>query len=143
MKSDKFPILLRYCWFGLNQEFRKKIQPIALTTVQYTVLRTIHEKLPDSINQSDLSKLISTNKNNISSIVKRLLVLGYVKTSVNLLDKREKQISISETGIAIYLTAKKQADGVKQALFQNFKQSELSTLNRYFKRINKKADSLK
>ena len=143
MKSDKFPILLRYCWFGLNQEFRKKIQPIALTTVQFTVLRTIHDKLPQSINQSDLSKLISTNKNNISAIVKRLHALGYVKISANLFDKREKQISISETGIATYLFAKKKADELKLALFQNFKQSELISLSQSFKRISQKADSMK
>lgn len=143
MKSNKFPVLLRHCWFGLNQQFRKKIQPIALTTVQYTVLRTLYERFPKPINQCDLSKLISSNKNNISSILKRLQALQYVKTSVNKSDKREKQISISATGVNTFFSAKEKADEVKKALFQNFKHSELDCLKKYFKKINKKANTLK
>ena len=143
VKSNKFPVLLRNCWFGLNQEFRKEIQPIALTTVQYTVLRTLYERLPKPINQCDLSKLIYSNQNNISSILKRLQALKYVKTSVNMSDKREKQISISFTGIETYFSAKEKADEVKETLFQNFKISELVYLKKYFKKINKKADALK
>ena len=111
--------MLRHCWFGLNQQFRKKIQPIALTTVQYTVLRTLYERFPKPINQCDLSKLISSNKNNISSILKRLQALQYVKTSVNKSDKREKQISISATGVNTFFSAKEKADEVKKALFQS------------------------
>jgi MarR family transcriptional regulator, organic hydroperoxide resistance regulator len=143
VKSNKFPVLLRHCWFGLNQQFRKKIQPIALTTVQYTVLRTLYERFPKPINQCDLSKLISSNKNNISSILKRLQALQYVKTSVNKSDKREKQISISATGVNTFFSANEKADEVKKTLFQNFKHSELDCLKEYFKKINKKADTLK
>ena len=43
MISNKFPVLIRACWFSLNHHFSKKISALPITTVQYTVLRNLYD----------------------------------------------------------------------------------------------------
>ena len=102
MKLLKFPILMRSCWFGLNYLFREKISSCPITTVQYTVLRTLFEANTKKLNQKELASLIATNKNNLSSIVKRLEVLKYILFLPNPEDKRENIIKITAKGEKVF-----------------------------------------
>ena len=94
-KEDRFPILLRGSWFGMNKAFRERIGSLGLTTSQYTILRNLSEN--PGISQDELAKLIGGNKNNASSLVKRMNSSGLITRKPKKSDKR---------AFAIYLTSK-------------------------------------
>ena len=109
MKLKRFPNLVRCCWFGLNYLFRERISHLPITTVQYTVLRTLYDSQSKKLNQKDLAILIATNKNNLSAIIKRLELLGYIELIQNPHDKRENIIKITSKGEDIYQVSKEKA----------------------------------
>ena len=74
--ENRFPILLRGAWFGMNRAFRDRIKNLGITTAQYTTLRCLSEN--HEVTQDNLTELTSSNKNNVSSMVKRLISMGSV-----------------------------------------------------------------
>lgn len=141
MKFKRFPNLVRCCWFGLNYLFREKISQLAITTVQYTVLRTLYDSQSKKLNQKDLAILIATNKNNLSSIVKRLEVLEYIVLLQNPCDKRENIIKITTRGQRVYLVSKEKADELQAEITQGMESTELTVLFGYLERINAKINN--
>jgi DNA-binding MarR family transcriptional regulator len=135
--TKKFPVLIRCCWFGINHLFREKIFKIPLTTVQYTVLRTIYDSLQTQLNQRELALLISTNQNNLSSILNRLEDMKYIKIVGNPFDKRENQIKLTEIGKKIFLDGRKKAEDLQKGITQALKHSDMIELSEYLTRINK------
>jgi DNA-binding MarR family transcriptional regulator len=138
MEFIKFPILIRSCWFGLNYLFREKISSCPITTVQYTVLRTLFEAHNKKLNQKELASLIATNKNNSSSIVKRLEVLKYIVHIPNPEDKRENIIKITAQGEKVFLLVNQKALELQDVLTNKFSKQELIELSGYMTRINGK-----
>ena len=138
MEFIKFPILIRSCWFGLNYLFREKISSCPITTVQYTVLRTLFEAHNKKLNKKELASLIATNKNNSSSIVKRLEVLKYIVHIPNPEDKRENIIKITAQGEKVFLLVNQKALELQDVLTNKFSKQELIELSGYMTRINGK-----
>ena len=138
MTSNKFPVLIRACWFSLNHHFSKKISSLPITTVQYTVLRTLFDFSEQKINQRELSKLITSNKNNLSSIIKRLQVLGYIDLKENKKDMREKNISLSEKGEEVFVECRKKAILIQERLDNDFLPNDLLSLSKYLETVNQK-----
>lgn len=137
MILSKFPVLIRCCWFGLNHLFRERISELPITTVQYTVLRTIHDCRPKKLNQGELAALISTNKNNLSSIVKRLEALNYIKLAGNPDDKRENKINITSAGKKIFRESEKIALELQKKVTSDLTTREEDLLSKYLARVNK------
>ena len=136
MISSRFPIFIRCCWFGLNHLFRDRISGLSLTTVQYTVLRTIHNSRSKKLNQRAIANSIATNKNNLSSIIKRLEEMKYIKIVVNPKDKRESQIVLCPRGNSIFLESKKIATELQVHVMKDFNQHEIKSLTNYLARVN-------
>lgn len=141
MKFKRFPNLVRCCWFGLNYLFREKISKLPITTVQYTVLRILYDSRSKMLNQKDLASLIATNENNLSSIVKRLEVLGYIVMTQKPCDKRENIIKITTTGQKIYLISKEKANELEAEITQGMESTEIKALSEYLERINAKINN--
>ena len=142
MIIERFPVMLRCCWFGLNHLFRQRISKLPITTVQFTVLRTIYESRSKKLNQRELAKLISSNKNNLSSIVRRLEGLEYIVLTVNPIDKRENNINITSKGIKIFYESKKIAIGLQDKITADLKTYDVNNLSYYLVRINKKLSTI-
>ena len=138
MTSNKFPVLIRACWFSLNHHFSKKISSLPITTVQYTVLRTLFDFSEQKINQRELSKLITSNKNNLSSIIKRLQGLGYVELHENKKDMREKNISLSEKVKEVFFECRKKAILIQDRLINDLLPNDIMSLTRYLETVNQR-----
>ena len=138
MTSSKFPVLIRACWFSLNHHFSRKISSLPITTVQYTVLRTLFDFNEQKINQRELSMLISSNKNNLSSIIKRLQGLGYVELHENKKDMREKNISLSEKGKEVFFECRKKTILIQDRLINDLLPNDIMSLTRYLETVNQR-----
>ena len=99
-EEDRFPILLRGAWFGLNKAFRERISGLGLTTSQYTILRSLSEN--PGISQEVLCKMIGGNKNNASAVVKRMVTSGLIDKKKRNDDKRAFALYLSENGKGIF-----------------------------------------
>jgi DNA-binding MarR family transcriptional regulator len=96
--QHSFPPSLRACWIKLNGEFQKRLLPIGLTPDQYTALRWLNESKEDAICQKDLAKLMFTDPNNISGLVKRMESTGMLCRKNSNHDKRIKLLEITHKG---------------------------------------------
>ena len=96
--QHSFPPSLRACWIKLNGEFQKRLLPIGLTPDQYTALRWLNESKEDAICQKDLAKLMFTDQNNISGLVKRMESTGIVRRQNSNHDKRRKLLEMTRKG---------------------------------------------
>jgi DNA-binding MarR family transcriptional regulator len=101
------------------------------------VLRTIHDCRPKKLNQGELAALISTNKNNLSSIVKRLEALNYIKLAGNPDDKRENKINITSAGKKIFRESEKIALELQKKVTSDLTTREEDLLSKYLARVNK------
>ena len=111
-KEDRFPILLRGAWFGMNKAFRERIGSLGLTTSQYTILRNLSEN--PGISQDELAKLIGGNKNNASSLVKRMTSSGLIARKPNKSDKRAFEIFLTSKGEKLFKETTLIADNLRK-----------------------------
>ena len=115
-EDDRFPILLRGSWFGMNKAFRERIGSLGLTTSQYTILRNLSGN--PGISQDELAKLIGGNKNNASSLVKRMTSSGLITRKPKKSDKRAFAIFLTLKGEKLFKETTLIADNLrKEVLF--------------------------
>jgi len=141
--TDSFPILIRSCWFGLNKIFRNKLRSLSLTPVQFTILRCLNENGENGISQELLSTMIFSNKNNTSSILKRMEKMGYITREQNRTDQREKIISCTNKGKNVFKLAECEATDVRQETIENLTSEEMVSVCNSLEKINSKLKSLK
>ena len=83
----------------MNKAFRERISGLGLTTSQYTILRSLSEN--PGISQEVLCKMIG-NKNNASSLVKRMVTSGLIDKKKRKDDKRAFALFLSKNGKGIF-----------------------------------------
>jgi DNA-binding MarR family transcriptional regulator len=91
----RLPLLLRRCWFNLNQTFRRRIAHTGVTPDQFTVMRTVLEGHAAGLTQSELTRLMSSDPNTMASLLERMESLGYVERKVHEKDRRAYRIHLS------------------------------------------------
>ena len=116
-EEDRFPILLRGAWFGMNKAFRERISGLGLTTSQYTILRCLYEN--PGISQDELTKLIGGNKNNASALVKRMVAAKLIIKRPRKADKRAYQLLLCSKGKSAYKEAGMEAIELRKNVISN------------------------
>ncbi len=102
----RLPLLLRRCWYGLNQAFRRRIAHLEITPDQFTVLRTLLEGDPLGLTQRELSHQMSSDPNTVASLLQRMEEAGLVKRKPHEKDKRAHRIMLLESGSVKYEAAR-------------------------------------
>ena len=137
---DRIPVLLRGAWFGMNRAFRERLSEIGITTVQYTALRCLHEN--KGLNQEMLASLMSTNKNNCSTLLKRLDSKELVKKKVITSDRRNFTLSLTPKGLSLFFKAEKIAQELQKEVIGvlpvDSEQKLVSLLNKCTESISNK-----
>lgn len=117
LEEDRFPILLRGAWFGMNKAFRERIIKLGLTTSQYTILRCLFEN--PGISQDELTRLIGGNKNNASALVKRMVQAKLIIKRPKKTDKRAYQLFLCSKGESAYEKASMEAIGLRKKIISS------------------------
>ena len=117
LEEDRFPILLRGAWFGMNKAFRERIIKLGLTTSQYTILRCLSEN--PGISQDELTRLIGGNKNNASALVKRMVQAKLIIKRPKKADKRAYQLFLCSKGESAYEKASMEAIGLRKKIISS------------------------
>jgi len=103
----RLPPLLRRCWYGLNQAFRKRLSRLGLTPNQFTVLRWLEEQDEDGgLRQAEICTRMASDPNTIAALVERMQADGLVKRKVDPQDRRARLISATAKGRKLYAFAR-------------------------------------
>ena len=122
---------LRGSWFGINRIFRDRLRSFPITPVQYTVLRNLFENQNKSLSQRTLARLISSNENNMASIIRRLEDLDLVTRADSPEDRRKNMICISPGGERVFLKVHEIAKNLRSEFLSCFDSEEVSRLSEY------------
>ena len=112
----RLPPLLRRCWYGLNQAFRRRILHTGVTPDQFTVLRTLVEHEDSSLTQRALAELISSDPNTIASLLERMEANGLIGRSKHAKDRRAHAIRLLPRGRATYKDVRAVAIGLQSEI---------------------------
>lgn len=102
----RLPPLLRRCWYGLNQAFRKRLATLGLTPNQFTVLRWLEEDDRGGMRQSEICALMASDPNTIAALVERMCADGLLRRKTDPSDRRARLISTTAKGRKTYARAR-------------------------------------
>lgn len=98
----RLPPLLRKAWYSLNQAFRRRIAYSALTPDQFTILRQIIEAPREGLTQRQISSLMSSDPNTVTSLLNRMQDAGLLERKPHESDKRAHRVRLLPKGKRIY-----------------------------------------
>lgn len=102
----RLPPLLRRCWYGLNQAFRKRLAELGITPNQFTLLRWLEEDVEGGVRQSEIVTRMASDPNTIAALVERMQADGLVKRKVDPADRRARLITPTAKGRRAYAKAR-------------------------------------
>ncbi len=112
----RLPPLLRRAWYGLNQTFRQRIAHLGITPDQYSVLRWLNEGDPLGLTQRQLTDLMASDPNTITSILSRMETAGLVSRHPHETDRRAHRVRLEPPGGRAFNTALKIAEALQEHL---------------------------
>lgn len=120
----RLPPLLRRCWYGLNQAFRKRLAYLGLTPNQFTVLRWLEEDQSAGVRQSEIVTRMASDPNTIAALVERMQADGLIKRKVDPTDRRARLITLSAKGKRLYTKARPIAIDLQEEVLENIPPNE-------------------
>jgi len=112
----------------INSEFLKLIKSFGLTSQQYNILRILRGALPVHCSLNYIKSRMLDRRSDVSRIVDRLFKKKLVIREEGKKDRREKDISITETGMTVLSDMDKFEKKVDK-LLKNLSNSEVDQLN--------------
>jgi len=128
-------INLIYTVRQLNYLFLQSLKKHGLTEPQYNILRVLRgfrSEGPSSI--GFLKERMLDKSSDVSRLVDKLYEKGYVERAENPLDRRQKNIEITEKGLAL-LDAMHECEKKAETLLDNLTPEEVKELNRLLNKI--------
>lgn len=110
------PTLLRRAWYSLNQAFRRRIAHLHMTPDQYTVLRWLHDENAGEMTQRDLTRLMVSDPNTITSVLSRMETAGVIERRPHKTDRRAKVIWLKPLGRERFRKARKIAIDLQEEI---------------------------
>ena len=138
MSSDRetaLPLLLRACW-KKNSTFQKRLSELKIPPGQYIVLRWLTERTSNSTSQSVLARLMFTDANNISALIKRMENHGLLNRYTSENDKRVKILRITERGKNKFKLGKEIATNLENQALSGFSEKEKIEFNFLLGKLN-------
>ena len=140
--EKRFPVLLRSAWFGLNKSFRRLLVEHGLTPAQFIVLRWLSESSPGSLAQRDLAEMISSNPNNVASLVMRMEKEGWLLRKAGTEDARAKMLFLTSKGAQAYEGARRTAISLQTEMLAKLDDGERETFLALLDRVADRLDHL-
>jgi DNA-binding MarR family transcriptional regulator len=110
----RLPPLLRRAWYGLNQTFRQRVAHLNLTPDQYSILRWLSEGDTAGLTQRQITKLMASDPNTITSTLSRMEKAGMISRTPHEKDRRAKRVHVLPEGRRIFEQAWKVALALQQ-----------------------------
>ena len=114
----RLPPLLRRAWYGLNQAFRQRVAHLNLTPDQFSILRWLSEGDAAGLTQRDITELMASDPNTITSTLSRMEKAGMISRHPHERDRRANRVQIREHGKTIFAQAREIAMELQVQILQ-------------------------
>lgn len=101
----RLPPLLRRAWYGLNQAFRQRSVHLGITPDQFSILRWLSEGDPAGLTQREITRLMASDPNTITSTLARMEKAGLVSRQPHEADKRANRVKLLPEGKTVFVQA--------------------------------------
>lgn len=128
-------INLTYTLNQLNYAFMQYLKKHKLTEPQYNVLRILKGyRSGGAVSVRFLKERMLDKNSDISRIVDKLFTQGLIDRKENLMDRRQKEISITEKGLSL-ISSMSDCEKKADTLLKNLSLNEVQELNRLLDKI--------
>ena len=103
----RLPVLLRRAWYGLNQAFRQRIAHLGITPDQFSILRWLSEDESAGMTQRQLTNLMASDPNTITSTLSRMEKSGLLVRRPHEVDRRAHRVKLRPMGERTFDKARK------------------------------------
>jgi DNA-binding MarR family transcriptional regulator len=103
----RLPPLLRRAWYSLNQAFRQRTAHLKLTPDQFSILRWLSEGDPAGLTQRQITALMASDPNTITSTITRMEKAGLVVRHPHESDRRAHRVRLQPKGKRTFVSAKR------------------------------------
>ena len=108
--------------------FQQRLQEagVDITPVQYATMDALHRN--PGIEQAQVASLIAYDRATIGGVIDRLEQKEYVTRVTSARDRRAREVSLSETGLSLYLEIAPLVEKLQGEILQKLDQTEQDTL---------------
>jgi DNA-binding MarR family transcriptional regulator len=103
----RMPPLLRRAWYSLNQAFRQRTAHLRLTPDQFSILRWLSEGDPAGLTQRQITALMASDPNTITSTITRMEKAGLLVRRPHESDRRAHRVKLLPKGKRTFVSAKR------------------------------------
>ena len=122
----RLPVLLRHCWYALNQAFRRRLAHLGLTPDQFTVLRNLSEE--PGLTQRDLCARMASDPNTVAALTARMEGEGWIERQVCRKDRRANRLRLLAPGRARFRKARNIALALQEEVASGLDPSEVEAV---------------
>ena len=124
-----------------QRAMRAKLEPLAITQVQYSILATASylASASDGVSQQDVANQLSMDKMMVSSVVKTLEARALVTRTRSATDGRAFRMVLTRMGRDLLRRATPAAEGVDEEFFGTLSLAERRTFMGFLQRLNTSA----
>lgn len=105
-EAKRLPPLLRRAWYGLNQAFRQRTAHLAITPDQFSILRWLSEGDPAGLTQRQITRLMASDPNTITSTLARMEKAGLLVRGPHERDRRAHRVQLLPLGLETFEKAR-------------------------------------
>ncbi|WP_035842985.1 MarR family winged helix-turn-helix transcriptional regulator [Crocinitomix catalasitica] len=124
----------------LAEPFQKLLSTFDITPTQYNILRILRGQKQNPVSIGIIKSRMIERNSDVSRVIDRLLKKDLIIRKKNKLDKRQKDIIISETGLVL-LEKIMAVQGDTDRYFENLTLSEVQLMNDLLDKIRKSIPS--
>jgi len=141
IKQDKFEsevqkLIINQLFTGkyVSNIISKHLKPFNLTSQQYNVLRILRGQARKSISINSIASRMIDKMSNVSRLVDKLEQKKLIQRKVNLKDRRQMDVQITETGLELLSELDAVQEEIK-AYFSHLSLTETKQLNRLLDKL--------
>ena len=126
-ESQKALVNLIYTFHYVNDKSKSFFKPFKITSQQYNILRILRGQYPKSASIKLLKERMLDKNSDVSRIIDRLLLKKLISRADSKLDRRQKDILISEEGLD--LLSKIDINNSQNQILSNLSDDEAKQFN--------------
>lgn len=130
---------LRYNLFQsvswLNNGTRQLLQPFDITPKQYSILRNLAKKSPESSSIQEVRDGLADKMSDASRLIDRLVKKGFLDKFPSDYDRRSNRVSISEVGLKLLRDIEARREELDRLISDRLDETEIAQLNDLLSRL--------
>ena len=136
MEEEKLGLIIRRIFHAIKKEMDNNLKRLDLTMSQGLVLEYLNNTPDEELTQKAIEQHFDLQHPTVSGILKRLERNGFITMSVNKIDRRVKDIFLTEKSAGKFeLQAREDKRLMEQMLMKDLSQEEVDTLRSLLKRV--------